>query len=83
MNLCTISYFKSKPYLSNPDGIFKTETMEAVLWLVKCVYFFDSPGIMLYGKNGLVSIFLPTNMAAGIQVYRDFISLEQLKLCIC
>ena len=28
--------------------MFKFEAMEAVLWLVKHVHFFDSPGISLY-----------------------------------
>ena len=32
-----------KIYLSNPSRIFKIEQMEMVLWLIKLVYFFDSP----------------------------------------
>ena len=35
----------SLSYLSNPIRIFEIDAMEAVLWLVKCVYFFDSPSI--------------------------------------
>ena len=29
-----------KSYLSNPSGIFKTKALDAVLWLIKRVYFF-------------------------------------------
>ena len=34
-----------KSYLSNRSRIFKIEEMEMVLWLIKLVYFFYSPGI--------------------------------------
>ena len=35
-----VSEFNLKSYLSSPSRIFKIEAMEAVLWLVKRVYFF-------------------------------------------
>ena len=35
-----ISQSNLKPYLSNPSRICKIEAMEAVLWLIKRVYFF-------------------------------------------
>ena len=31
-------------------------------------------------ENGLVGTLLPTNMAAAIQMYRDFLNFEQLQL---
>ena len=37
----------SLSYLSNQSRIFKIEAMEAILWHVKCVYFFYSPSTLL------------------------------------
>ena len=47
---------------------FKIEAMEAVLWLVKHIYFFDSHGIMILPtkvtmKFGFYHIFEPLNQA--------------------
>ena len=42
MNFYGIIILKS--YLSNPSRIFHTDALEVVLWLVKRVYFFYSPG---------------------------------------
>ena len=35
-----VSSFNFKSYLSDASRIFKTEAMEAVLWLIKRVYLF-------------------------------------------
>ena len=43
-----VSLFNLKSYLSNPSRIFDIEAMEAMLWLVKRVYFFNSRGRKLY-----------------------------------
>ena len=37
--------------LSNPSRIFKIEGMEAVLWLVKCVYVLDSFDVATFTRD--------------------------------
>ena len=53
-----VSRYNLKSYLTNASRIFQIEAMEALLWLIKRVYFFDLPSIKRHGTKIVVVSFL-------------------------